>query len=372
MLRNYMGIINLEESEKNIRSLASVRPIGTIPVAARYRVIDFILSNMVNAGMRHISVFCKKETRSLPDHLGTGKPWNMDRKTDGLFIFQHSFVSGSRAFDAKQMANNLEFINKANFEYVIISSSYMICNIDLEEVASHFEKSGADIFMVYKNVDNADTDFIGCDLVKKDGNGRIVTIVRNIGLDKNASVGMEMFLMKKSTLVELIYKAIDSGMRGKFNDIIYDNLLSYNVLGYEFSGYLKCINSVESYYNTNMDMLNIEVMGELFNKIRPIYTKTKDSPPTKYCLSSDVKNSVIADGTIVEGKVRNSIVSRNVQIGKNVVLDGCIILQNAKIKDGTKLTNVIVDKGVTVDENVVVQCPKQYPLVFEKKAYTNI
>lgn len=367
MLRNYMGIINLEESEKDIRSLTNFRPVGTIPVAGRFRVIDFALSNMVNAGLRHVSVFCKKETRSLVDHLGAGRPWDLDRKNNGLFVFQHNLLGGDSSLDAKIFAHNMEFINRANCEYAIIASSYMIANIDFDAVAKAYEESGADIFVVHKKVDDADNNFLNCDLLKFDNNNRVINVVKNIGVDKEADVCAEMFILKTETLQELMYKAMNNGIRKGFNNIVYENLTTYNVQGYEFKGYLSCINSVESYYRMNMDMLNIEKVGELFNKYNPVHTKTKDAPPTVYCEESDVKNSIVADGTIVRGKVRNSIISRRVRIGKNVELDGCVILQNAIIKDGTKLKNVIVDKGVTVDENTIVQGPKEYPIVLEKK-----
>lgn len=367
MLRNYMGIINLEESEKDIRSLTNFRPIGTIPVAGRYRVIDFALSNLVNAGLRHVSVFCKKETRSLSDHLGAGRPWDLDRKNDGLFVFQHNLLGGDSSLDAKLFANNMEFINRSNCEYAIVTSSYMIANVDFDAAAKAYEESGADIFVIYKNIDDADKNFLNCDLLKMDDNKKIENVVKNIGVDKNASVCAEMFILKTKTLQELMYKAINNGIRKGFNNIVYDSLNTYNIQGYEFKGYMQCINSIERYYRMNMDMLNIEKVGELFNKYNPIYTKTKDVPPTVYCENSQVQNSIVADGTIVKGKVLNSVVSRNVRIGENVELEGCVILQNAVIKDGTKLKNVIVDKGVTVDENTIVQGPKEYPIVLEKK-----
>ena len=367
MLRNYMGIINLEESEKDIRSLTNFRPIGTIPVAGRYRVIDFTLSNMVNAGLRHISVFCKKETRSLPDHLGAGRPWDLDRKNDGLFVFQHSLLGGDSSLDAKLFAHNMEFINRSNCEYAIVSSSYMIANVDLEAAAKAYEESGADICVIYKNIEDAKDNFLNCDLLKFDENNKVINVVKNIGGEEKAAVCAEMFILKTKTLQELMYKAITNGVRKGFNHFVYDNINSYNVVGYEFKGYLSCINSIESYYKMNMDMLKIEKVGELFNRNSPIYTKTKDAPPAVYCEESDVKNSIVADGTIVKGKIRDSIISRRVRIGKDVELEGCIVLQNAIIKDGVKLKNVIIDKGVTVEENTVIHGQKEYPIVLEKK-----
>ena len=369
MLRNYMGIINLEENEKNIRSLTKFRPLATVPVAGRYRMMDFVLSGMVNAGIKHVSVFANKSTRSLPDHIGNGKPWNLDRKTDGVFLFNNNLLGGSIDKDGGPgYAAHIEFLNKSTPENVILCSSYMVCNIDFETVGEYFEESGADVVAVYKKIDNGETAFLNCDAYKIEDN-LIKSAYKNIGIENDLNISMEMFVMKKKTLSEILYKAMSDGVSKNFKKYFYDNMSGYTVKGYEFTGYLSCVNSIDSYYRTNMDMLELNVLGELFNKNAPVYTKTKDSPPTQYVAGSNVKHSIVADGTIIKGEVTNSIVSRSVIIEEDVKIDGCIILQNAVIKQGSNLTNVIVDKGVTVDKNTFVNCPKQYPLVFEKKKY---
>ena len=149
MLRNYMGIINLEENETNIRSLTSTRPIATIPIGARFRIIDFMLSNMVNAGITNVSVFSDKATRSLIDHLGSGRPWDLDRKTDGLFLFSGSLLGNSREISAQSFNYTMDFFSNAKYENVIIAPSYMIANMDLDLMAEKHEASGADISVVY-------------------------------------------------------------------------------------------------------------------------------------------------------------------------------------------------------------------------------
>lgn len=370
MLRGYMGIINLEENEKDIRSLTKYRPLGTVPVAGRYRLIDFPLSSMVNAGIRHVSVFTNKFTRSLPDHIGNGKPWELDRKTDGLFLFNHNILGGTSDRESlNTMGNHMTFLTKTNCDKVIICTSYMLCNIDLEVVGEYFEESGADAVLVYKRISDGEKNFLNCDMLKIDENNKVTGVSKNIGIENKVNICMEMLVTTKKMLTELLYKAISSGIYSNFKKFVYDNLSQYDVKGFEFKGYLQCVNSIDSYYRTNMDMLELNVLGELFNKHSPIYTKTKDSPPVQYVKGSNVKHSIIADGTIVKGEVTNSVVSRSVVIEEGVKLDGCIILQNSVIKKGANLTNVIVDKGVIVDENTVVQCPKQYPLVFERKKY---
>lgn len=372
MLRNYMGIINLEEKENDIRSLTANRPIGTIPIGGRFRVIDFVLSNMINAGLTHISVFAAKATRSLADHLGSGKPWDLDRKTDGLFIFSNSILGTANNATAQTFAMNMDFFSRAKQENVILASSYMIANMDLDYLAEQHEASGADISVVYKPVTDGETNFLNCDLLKFDQNKRVLNVSKNIGIEQNANVCMEIFFMKKKLLTELLYKAASNGAKSAFKELIYNNLLSYQVNALPFTGYASCINSVEAFYNANMDMLELDKTGELFSPINPIYTKTKDSPPAHYVNGSVVSNAIVADGTVIRGTVKNSLVFRNARIEAGAVIDGCIVLPNAVIGKNAVLSNVIVDKGVVIEEGVSVQCPKQYPLVFEKKSYAKI
>jgi len=366
MLRNCMGIINMEESEKDIRNLTTYRPIATIPFAGRYRVIDFILSGMVNSGIKNISVFSKKETRSLADHLGNGKPWDLDRKSGGLYLFNHNLLGGNAIKDVKHFSNNIAFFKNNDADTVVFSSSYMILNIDIEKYVSLHKKSNADISVIYQKSDDAEREFLNCDSLIISNENRVIGISKNIGIVKSANISTEIFIMSKNILLELLYEGLSKGIRSDFKVLIKNNLFKYNVIAHEFSGFLKCINSTNSYYNASMNMLDSACSLDLFNTKLPIYTKTGDSPPVKYLSGCDIKKSLIADGSVLSGKIRNSIINRNVKIEEDVILEGCIILQNATIKKGARLKNVIVDKGVVVSENAIIECPKNHPLVFEK------
>ena len=369
MLRNYMGIINLEEKESDIRSLTANRPIATIPMGGRFRVMDFVLSNMVRAGLTHISVFAKKTTRSLYDHLGSGKPWDLDRKNDGLFIFSNTLLGTAEHTNAKSFAGNMEFFSRAKPENVILASSYMVANMDLEYMAEQHEASGADISVVYKTISDGETRFLNCDVLNMDNKNRVTNVSKNIGIANDVNVCLEIFFMKKKLLTEILYKAALLGTSGAFKEVIYDLIMTQHINAIPFNGYVSCVNSVESFYNANMDMLELDVTGELCSSIHPIFTKTKDSPPAHYVGDSVVKHSIVADGSVICGKVENSVIFRNVRVEEGAELDGCVVLPNVVVGKGAKLKNVIVDKSVKVDADVTIECPKQYPLVLERKSY---
>lgn len=364
-MKNYIGIINLDEREDQMRELTITRPLASVPIGGRYRVIDFILSNMTNAGIESIGIFAKNSSRSLMDHLSNGRPWDLHRKRDGLKFFNFGQAAPVDD-DVHIFADNLDYFKYGKQEYILIAPSYMICNIDFTEAKKYFEESNADITMIYKRVNNADDHFYGCDLINIE-NDRVVSVGKNIGNNKEATIGMEMFLMKKDLFIGLIYECIKTGRWSKIKRCIYAKLSDYKVNAYEFTGYLSCINSLSSYYNANMDLLNTRINNELFFDKGPIYTKTKDEAPTKYTKDSKVVNSIVANGCYVEGIVENSIISRRVKINKGAIIKNCIILQNTVIGPNAKLTNVITDKCSYIAKGENLMGSKNYPIVIEKQ-----
>ena len=269
MKHNIIAILNLDEQEEEIRSLTAFRPIATIPIAGRYRVIDFILSNLVNGGIRQIGIFSKKSTRSLADHISGGKPWDLNLKHSGLFLFDHTLL-GYHNYDAKIFGNNMEFLRKSDADYVVIASSYMICNLDLQQVVRAHCDSGNEITLLYHPTCHAYREFLNCDTLLLDETGRVTGHSKNIGTDSNANICMELFVMRKDILVQLIYRAVRKGETGSFFRFLMEVLPEFRVGGFSFEGYVSCIRSVSSYYQTNMELLEEQVTKELFYEKRPI------------------------------------------------------------------------------------------------------
>lgn len=366
MLNDYAGIISLYENEDDIKSLTKNRPLASIPFGGRYRIIDFILSNMVNSGIKNVAILTKSNSRSLIDHVGSGKPWDLDRKLGGLFVFNFGFES-STFNDIEMLKNNIEYLYRTKEENVILSSSYMICNINFEEAVKCHEKSGKDVTIIYKKINDEKKNFINCDVLNINKDNSILSVGKNIGTEGILNISMEMYIMKKSFLLNILNKAIKTGYYKNLKEAINKNISNLNSNAYEFKGYLSCINSTNSYYKANMDMLNLDINKELFFNNGLIYTKIMDEAPTKYCKDSYVTNSLIANGCLIEGSVENSIISRRVVVHKNVSIKNSIILQNCEIKENAKLTNIIVDKNVTIEKDKELKGDEEIPLVIEKK-----
>lgn len=378
MLTNYLGILSLNENEDDIKSLTKNRLIASIPIAGRYRIIDFALSNLVNAGVRNVGIFTQSKSRSLIDHIGSGKAWDLDRKIGGLFIF--NFGEGNSTLsDVEMLKNNMEYLYRAKEDKVILSTSSMICNIDFNAAAEFHEESGKDITIVYKKISSEDKAFRNCNVLNITGDNSVIGVGKNISLNtlfssKNIAangtenISMETFIMNKDIFISILNNCIKTGFWSSINDCIYKNIKDLDVNAYEFTGYLAYVNSVQSYYSANMDMLNLDVNKDLFFNNGLIYTKVMDESPTKYFDSSEVSNSLIANGCLIKGKIENSIISRRVIISEGVEIVNSIIMQGCEIKKNVKLSNVIIDKNNVIEENVELKGDRKFPLVIEKKA----
>ncbi len=365
-MKNCIGIINLDENENRMGELVVNRSLASIPIAARYRVIDFVLSNMTNSGINCIGIFTKNKSRSLIDHITNGRPWDLNRKTDGLRVF--NFGNEDPVFDdVHNFADNIQFLNRSRKEYVLLAPSYMVCNINYKEVLEYHKSTGKDVTIVYKKVNNADEAFSDCGVLNIDDAGNVISVGENIGKNPKANINMEMYILKRELFVNIVNECISSGMYRKVKDYIHNNLKNISAGAYEFTGHLDCINSIKALYDSNAALLNKKINKEIFNEERPIYTKTKDEGPTFYSDKSNVVNSIIANGCRIEGTVENCIIGRRVYIGKNTKLKDCVIMQNSRIEDDAVLDNVIADKGSEIRKGETLIGSTMYPLVIKKR-----
>jgi glucose-1-phosphate adenylyltransferase len=363
MLKDYMGILALNENDDGLKRLTKNRTIASIPFGGRYRVIDFALSNLVNAGITNVGIFAETKSRSLLDHIGSGKPWDLDRKNNGIFLFSYNGCTD----DMKLLQHNMDYLYKSKENNVIISPSYMICNLDYEKASQFHEQSGKDITVIYKSINSENHLFNDCDLLNINDEGRVISVGKNIGAPSDCKISMEMFIMSKQVLIDLVLKGIKTGMYTTLKDAVYKNINNFYINGYEFNGYAACINSINSFYRANMDMLNLEINRDLFFKNGKIYTKVQDEAPTKYENTSKVSNSLIANGCVIEGTVENSIIFRRVKVEKNAIIKNSIIMQNCIIDENAKLYNTVLDKNILVERDKDLRGHESMPLVLEKK-----
>jgi len=351
MSANVLGVVNLIHESDELEGLTVGRCPASVPFGSRYRLIDFVLSGMVNSGVTKVAVFAHTKYRSLMDHLGSGKHWDLHRRRQGgLFILPPvtDDVNEVRRGDLFHFYQNRDFFTRSSAEYVVITRSHMVCNIDFELVLAQHRESGADITLVCKR----QSELLGgrARKVKVDDQGRVTAMCDHYSRVQSDLVSMEMYVMRKELLLELVETSLAQGQDHLVRHAIMTRLGQLNVRSYLYEGYLGVVNTVESYYWNSMQMLQPEVWRTLFHEPGTIYTKVKDEPPARYMEGAKTGHSLIANGCVIEGTVVNSILFRGVHVGKGAVIRNSIIMQNGVIGLGSQLDCTILDKDVQIGE----------------------
>lgn len=367
MFDTCLGIISFEDIGCQFGTLCKNRPAYMLPFAGRYRLVDFTLSNMINHGMRTISVFTGKKTRSTFNHLGDGKPWELNRRMSGLSIFPPLIDDEKgRLGDVYQYYMTEDFLKNFKGKYIFITNPNVLSKINLTEAFEHFVETDSDITLIYKRQNNDNDNCINTDKLNIDEEGRLVNIGVNLGLELEFNMYMQMAFIKKEVFLEIIRAGMETGDDLNFKQAMLNKKDKYYINSFEFEDHVEYIKDTRSYYNANMNLLKDDIFKELFFKGGTILTKSKDEPSTFYPSSSRVRNSLIANGCIIEGEVENSILFRGVKVGKNTVIRDSIVMQKSVIEEDVVITNAILDKNATVRQGVIIVGTKSNPYVVGK------
>lgn len=374
-MKNTLGIIIGFDSNNDLRELSEHRPVASVPFGGRYRVIDFMMSNLVNSGCYQVAVLMRDKYQSLLDHLGSGKDWDLSRKRGGMFLLPpNAFAPKSSPLVTENYRTSLEalgsisdMLNKNKSEHVLICSADIVANIPLDEVMKEHKKSEADVTIVCtKNPEGGAFDmFLGLsprheveDIRNGDNMG---------GKCKYKSMGI--YIMKRKYLQSLLSDCVTHNLRSFERDAMQHVFKRGDkVHGYVFDKYSAKIENVKGYFSASMDMLDKDIRDQVFLKNRPILTKIYDEAPTYYGEDAEVSDSLIADGSRIEGTVENSIIFRGCTIAKDAIVKDSIVLPNSSIGEGVELSYVVTDKGVTVRENRKMMGGATYPVAIAKNA----
>jgi glucose-1-phosphate adenylyltransferase len=302
------------------------------------------------------------------DHVGSGKDWDLARKDGGVIILppfgdtDNNTLYTSRLEALKGITS---FLFCADEEYVVMTDCDAVSRINYNEVIEYHIRNHADITLVYKNLkvsEYAEESATCFDVV----DGRIVKVNYKTSLDTEyANVFTHVFVMKKSLLQNIVMDSISQNKRHFMSDVIAENLKSMKIMGFEHKGFYAGITSLQAYYESNMSMLNADVRHEVFGD-RSVFTKIRDSAPTKYGNSAIVKNSMIADGCVIEGEVENSIIFRNVKVGRGTKVKNSIVMQNTVLGENCTLNCIITDKNVTIKDKKTLSGSENHPFYIGK------
>jgi glucose-1-phosphate adenylyltransferase len=365
-----MGLI-LSDNDIHINTLTEKRSVAALPIAGRYRLIDFILSSMVNSGITNVGVIPRLNYSSLMDHLGSGKEWDLNRKNGGLQILPPYIGRGMHGLgegNIDLVAAVGGHIKRSKQKHAILADGNNVLNIDFDDVMDFHLSNHSDITLVYNEELQTDRALSAHTILEVDQNNRVTGMEVRPRRPKSKKVFLNIMLTERNFLQHLIDEAVARGEHDIARDILMKKVSRLNICAYDFKGYVGCIDSIRSYYDNSMRILNENVRKELFNPNRPIYTKIKDQVPTNYGSYASVHNSLIADGCTIEGEVKNSIIFRGVYIGKCARVSNCIVMQNSVIQDGCELDHVVMDKEVIVRESGRLIGDYNYPMIIGKGA----
>lgn len=368
-----LGIIFPNSYDNLLPELTADRSMASIPFASRYRLVDFILSSMVNGGIDNVSILARENYLSLIDHLGNGREWDLSRKNGGLNIVPPFAQKSSDKYNGRveALSSIYNFLNREKEKYVVMSDSNIAMNFDFRDFLEKHIESGADVTVAYVRTTLPDSgkkfSITNKDLyytLTLDGS-KVVEIKTSPETKDEVNLSVNMFAIERELLIKLISEAYVNGMIYFERDILARQLDTLNINSYEYNGYYARMTSMKSYFDENMKLLDAENLSALFEG-NPIYTKIRDDNPTRYIKGSNVKNVMVADGCVIEGEVENSILFRGVHVKKGAKVSNCILLQDTVVGEGASIKYIVADKIVNVKDGSSLSGTEDFPVYVAK------
>lgn len=367
---NVLGLVFANMHDTTLGDMTKNRTMGSVMFGGRYRLIDFPLSNMVNSGISEVGVITKSNYQSLLDHLGSAREWDLARKKGGLYILPPFGNVESTLYRGRIEAlyGAMSFIKHSRAKYVILSDCDVVTNIDYKPIVAAHIESGADITAVAHTGVYSSDDIKTSTVFNVDADKNVTSVLINPDISGTCTTSLNVFVMSMDFLIETVNDAMARGNVSFDRNILQEKCRELKIKIYEYDNYFSKLNSPESYFKSNMALLEPENARKLFVPKRSIYTKVSDNAPVKYDLDSKVSNSLIADGCIIEGEVENSVLFRGVKVGKGAKVKNCILMQGTVVGDNAELNYLITDKNVSICENHILTSSPQYPMYVGKGA----
>lgn len=367
---NVLGLVFANMHDTTLGDMTKNRTMGSIMFGGRYRLIDFPLSNMVNSGISEVGVITKSNYQSLLDHLGSAREWDLARKKGGLYILPPFGNVESTLYRGRIEAlyGAMSFIKHSRAKYVILSDCDVVTNIDYKPIVAAHIESGADITAVAHTGVYSSDDIKTSTVFNVDADKNVTSVLINPDISGTCTTSLNVFVMSMDFLIETVNDAMARGNVSFERNILQEKCRELKIKIYEYDNYFSKLNSPESYFKSNMALLEPENARKLFVPKRSIYTKVSDNAPVKYDLDSKVSNSLVADGCIIEGEVENSVLFRGVKVGKGAKVKNCILMQGTVVGDNAELNYLITDKNVSICENHILTSSPQYPMYVGKGA----
>ncbi|MBP5177592.1 MAG: glucose-1-phosphate adenylyltransferase subunit GlgD [Clostridia bacterium] len=366
---NALGIIFSNIHDNNVPELTTNRTMAAIPFGGRYRLIDFVLSSMVNSGISHVGCITNRNYRSLMDHVGSGKEWDLARKHGG-FVLLPPFgeIDSTSLYSTRLEALKtvLGFIKRCHEEYVVLGDANAVYNINFNEMLKFHTGHEADITLMYVKKPASKVGGTNNVVLKIDAESRVKSISVDPRMNGTVDLYGSTLVMKRNLLISLVTDSISHGVRHLVYEAIGKNLGRLKVMAYEHKGYYEEIYSLTRYYEVNLELLSVKNRSDVFGGAE-IYTKIKDSAPTRYGANAIVKNSLISDGCVIEGEVYNSVLFRGVKVSRGTVVRNCVLMKGTITGENVTLNSIVADKGVVIRDRRCLSGAENHPFYIPKE-----
>lgn len=371
-MKSVLGLIICFSEKSNLRDLTSHRTVASVMYGGRYRLVDFMLSSMVNSGIADVGLVMRSKYQSLIGHMGSGKDWDLSRKKGGLVLLppyayserSSPLTSGENRSKVDALIGAMDLLEDSKCEYVILADSNIVGNLPLDKALDAHIASGKKMTAVCAPADTISP--LGVySKIRSDGTME-ATLLGDDGNGEYAYKNLDIYILQRKCLIDMLERCATRNIRSLDREVFADIVDEGQMNTYVVDGYTVKITDMDSYYKASMDLLKKDVRAQLFQRNRPILTHVHDENPCYYSEHAQVSESLIADGTSISGTVENSIIFRDVVIERDAVVKNSIVMAGTVIQEGASIENMIVDKNVTVRKNKRMMGQQTYPIVIAK------
>ena len=371
-MNKVIGLVNFHSSPE-IAPLTDSRPLGSTSFLGRYACCDFALSNLCNSGISSVGLLVQDHQRSILKHLGGMDSWVSNTKIGHTVVMynENAHLHGLPNTDIANIRENDWMLYDSSAAYIVIVPAHLVALVDLRPILKRHIETKSKVTVVTKQVADASNSWMGASILTLDEEGNVTdTTVNNGSFHGEQTMSLGIYIFNRTTLADLIHRYLPLDNELDLRRMLLRACLEgeFPIRTYAFEGFARWIDSFRHYMEYSLDFLKKDVSDEIFRPDWPIYTLTHDTPPALYGESCSVQNSYISNGTIVEGTVINSIVARNVRIGKGAVVRDSIIFSSTKIGDGAVVENALIDKYAIITRAHSAIGEKENPLYVKQGA----
>ena len=349
-----VGYVNLYESP-SLGGLTKNRTPASTSFVGRFALIDFALSNFANSNINDINILVKENFRSVAKHCGSLKNWVSNTKIgrQNYLINERGIADPDYNSDLNAIRENDWVILDSNPDYIVIQPAHILTKLNINDLVRFHEKNNADITIAYTHIADGDKAFLTSTVLKLK-EGRVISSKDNDGKKKDVDVSLRTYVFSRNTFDTILsHKDFRNALslRMLMNHLV--NNYKLNIYGYKYEGYARCVDSLEHFVEYSFELFDPKIARKLFDKMDKSYTISRNSPPASYGEHADVKESFIANGAFVDGKVEHSIISRYVKVEEGATVKNSIILTRTVIKSGAVIENAVVDKYSKISGKVL-------------------